>query len=170
MSLSIFSAARQAPHAEALVCDGQRLSFSALAARVQARRGQLERLGVRPLASAPVALVVDGSLSMFEWLYLCLELGVPVLPLHPRLTAPERESLVRASGAACTIDPSQTEPGAETAEAREVFAVPEHQPLAWVPSSGSTGRPKLVELSRRAFRALCAADAQRVPPRSADRA
>jgi len=48
--------------------------------------------------------------------------------------------------------------------------VPDAHPLAWVPSSGSTGQPKLVELSRRAFLALCHADAERVPPRPDDRA
>ncbi|HEY0468965.1 MAG TPA: class I adenylate-forming enzyme family protein [Polyangiaceae bacterium] len=171
MSLSIFAAAREAPHAEALVCDGERLSFSALAQRVRARRAHFEQLGVRPLAARPVALVVDGSLAMFECLYLCLELGVPLLPLHPRLTAPEREYLVGISSAQCTIDPSQTEPVHEAiGQTWNFSAIPEQQTLAWVPSSGSTGRPKLVELSRRAFLALCRADAARVPPQASDRA
>ena len=171
MSLSIISAARHAPHAEALVCDGVRLSFSALAARVRARRGELAALGVEPLDARPVALIVDGSLAMFEFLYLCFELGVPLLPLHPRLTAPEREYLVSSSSAQCTIDPSQTEPVGETpAPAWDFPAVPDERILAWVPSSGSTGRPKLVALSRRAFLALSRADALRVPPQTGDRA
>ncbi len=171
MSLSLFAAARQAPHAEALVCDGQRLSFSALARRVQARRGELEALGVRPHGARPVALLVDGSLSMFECLYLCFELGVPLLPLHPRLTAPEREYLISASSAQLTIDPSQLGALAEEpTKSRDFPAVPDGRALAFVPSSGSTGRPKLVELSRRAFLALARADAERVPPQSDDRA
>jgi O-succinylbenzoic acid--CoA ligase len=49
-------------------------------------------------------------------------------------------------------------------------AIPEQRALALVPSSGSTGTPKLVELSRRAFRALASADAARVPPVPHDRA
>ena len=171
MSLSIFAAARRAPHAEALVCEGQRLSFSALAERVRARLRQLTALGVQPDSERPVALVVDGSLAMFECLYLCFELGVPILPLHPRLTAPEREYLTRKSSAQCSIDPSQTEPvGAAPVNTWNAPQVPESRALAWVPSSGSTGRPKLVELSRRAFLALARADAGRVPPRGEDRA
>lgn len=173
MSLSIVEASRATPHAEALICDGQRSTFSQLAARVQARRGQFEALGVRPLDPRPVALVVDGSLAMFECLYLCLELGVPFMPLNPRLTAPERAHLVSVSDAQCTLDPSALAPvessrGSDSLD-RDFPVVPDTHPLAWVPSSGSTGRPKLVELSRRAFLSLCRADAQRVPPRPDDR-
>ncbi|HET7545101.1 MAG TPA: AMP-binding protein, partial [Polyangiaceae bacterium] len=94
MNLSLLAAARELPQRPALVCDGERLSFAALAERVCARRAELEALGVQSLDTRPVALVVDGSLAMFEYLYLCIELGVPLLPLHPRLTAPEREHLI----------------------------------------------------------------------------
>jgi len=174
MSLSIVEAARAVPHAEALVCDGERSSFSQLAMRVQARRGQFEALGVRPLDPRPVALVVDGSLAMFECLYLCLELGVPFVPLNPRLTVPERAHLVSASAAQCTLDPSALGPVDPTRSSGApnwaLPVVPDAHPLVWVPSSGSTGRPKLVELSRRAFLALCRADAERVPPQPDDRA
>lgn len=171
MSLSIFAAAREMPHVEALVCDGERLTFSVLAQRMQTRVGQLAALGVRPLATRPVALVVDGSLAMFECLYLCFEFGVPVLPLHPRLTAPEREYLVSLGAAESTVDPSQLAAiEARPGNGSDFLPVPEERTLALVPSSGSTGRPKLVELSRRAFLALCRADAERVPPRSDDRA
>ena len=165
MSLSVVDAGRALPHAEALVCDGERSTFSQLALRVQARLAQFEALGVRPLDPRPVALVVDGSLAMFECLYLCLELGVPFVPLNPRLTAPERALLVSVSDARCTIDPRTLgSVDASSSPHWDFPAVPDAHPLAWVPSSGSTGRPKLVELSRRAFLALCHADAERVPP------
>jgi o-succinylbenzoate---CoA ligase len=171
MSLSVFAAAEQAPHAEALVCDGERLTFAALAERVRARRDQFDALGIRPLDEQPIALVVDGSLAMFECLYLCFELGVPLLPLHPRLTQHEREHLIGASGAEILIEPSQLEPVQETGRESWAFpAVPEHRALVFVASSGSTGRPKLVELSRRAFLSLARADAERLPPRLDDRA
>lgn len=171
MSLSIFAAARESPHAEALVCDGERSTFGALAERVRARRAEFDTLGVQPLDRRPVALLVDGSPAMFEYLYLCFELGVPLLPLHPRLTAPEREYLVGESGAQLTVDPSQSGPAVEQEPKGWAWPrVPEGHALALVPSSGSTGGPKLVELSRRAFLALARADAQRVPPRASDRA
>src|SRR6478735_3067157 len=130
MSLSIFAAAQAAPQREGLVCDGARLTFSALAQRVRARSGQFRALGIRPLEPRPVALVVDGSLTMFECLYLCLELGVPILPLHPRLTRPEREQLLSASSAQCTIDPSTLDPVQQTPETGWDWAlVPDEQPL-----------------------------------------
>jgi O-succinylbenzoic acid--CoA ligase len=173
VSLSIVAAGRALPHAEALVVDGERSSFSELAIRVQARRAQLEAFGVRPLDPRPVALLVDASLAMFECLYLCLELGVPFVPLNPRLTAAERAHLVSASNAQCTLDPSALGSvdgsRASGVEPRDFPAVPDDHPLAWVPSSGSTGQPKLVELSRGAFLALCRADAERVPPLPDDR-
>ena len=171
MSLSLFAAAHAAPRVEALVCDGERLTFAALAERVRARRRQFAELGVRPLDARPVALIVDGSLAMFECLYLCLELGVPLLPLHPRLTAPEREYLIELCAAQCVIAPGQIGNTEESpALAWDLPPIPDDQPLVFVPSSGSSGRPKLVELSRRAFLALCRADAERVPPRGDDRA
>jgi len=171
VNLSILAAAREMPQADALICEGQRLSFAALALRVRARRAQFAALGLQPLSARPLALVVDGSLTMFECLYLCFELGVPLLPLHPRLTKPEREQLIGASSAQLLIDPSQLEPAAKHARDAEPFPrAPEERSLAFVPSSGSTGRPKLVDLSRRAFLALARADAERVPRQSDDRA
>jgi o-succinylbenzoate---CoA ligase len=171
MSLSIFAAAQQAPHAEALVCEGERLTFAALAARVHARLRQFDALGIKPRAARPVALVVDGSLAMFECLYLCFELGVPLVPLHPRLTAHEREYLIRASLAEVQIVPGQLPAVGESPLEAGLFPpVPDHHALAFVPSSGSTGRPKLVELTRRAFLALARADAERIPPQIDDRA
>ncbi|HET7541398.1 MAG TPA: AMP-binding protein, partial [Polyangiaceae bacterium] len=79
--------------------------------------------------------------------------------------------LIRLADAQCTIDPSRSEPlAAFPTLARDFPAVPAERALVYVPSSGSTGRPKLVELSRRAWLALCRADAERVPPQPDDRA
>jgi O-succinylbenzoic acid--CoA ligase len=171
VTLSIFAAARAAPHAEALVCDGVRLSFLALAERAAARCLELGALGVTEHGAGPVALLVDGSLPMFEILHALIALGVPVLPIHPRLTVPEREVLLHASGARVLLDPSQagSVPVVPSA-ARDPLPIPAERALALVATSGSTGTPKLVELSRRAFLALAHADAQRIPPRAEDRA
>ena len=171
MTLSIFDAARDAADREALVCDGVRLSFSALAGRVAVRCHELFELARRPLTGEPVALVVDGSLTMFEFLYALFALGIPVLPLHPRLTPPERQFLLTASAAVLLVDPALVEPLTVRAGAWPIAsAVPEQRALALVPSSGSSGAPKLVELSRRAFLALARADAARVPTLPSDRA
>jgi o-succinylbenzoate---CoA ligase len=171
VTLSIFEAARSAPHADALVCDGVRLTFSELAARAFARSAQCARLGARALDQRPVALLVDGSLAMFEYLYLLFALGVPVLPIHPRLTPPERQSLLDLSAAQVVIDPSQADPVVpRLAGAWHAPSIPAQHALVFVASSGSAGAPKLVELSRRAFLALARADALHIAPMAGDRA
>lgn len=165
MTLSIVAAAAISPAREALVVDGERLSFERLAVRVEQRIAALGELG-----DAPVALVVDGSLIMFELLYALIELGVPVLPIHPRLTPPERSHLMTLSGASRLLDPSRLERDLPPSLRVPSKPVPSTRALVLVPSSGSTGTPKLVELSRGAFSALAQADAQRVPPLHGDRA
>ncbi|HEY5373645.1 MAG TPA: AMP-binding protein [Polyangiaceae bacterium] len=171
MTLSIFEAARDAPQAEALFCDGVRLSFLALAQRAAARCAELSALGITEHDSRPVALLVDGSLPMFELLYALFTLGVPVLPIHPRLTQPEREVLLKASRARALIDPGQTSPARVAGAALWAHVpIPAERALVFVATSGSTGTPKLVQLSQRAFLSLARADAQRIPARSEDRA
>jgi len=171
VTLSVFEAARDAPHAEALLCDGVRLSFLALAERTEARCVELSRLGITEHNARPAALLVDGSLPMFEILHALLALGVPVLPIHPRLTLPEREVLLHASGARALLDPGQLGPVPVARSAlRDALPIPAERALALVATSGSTGTPKLVELSRRAFLALAYADAHRIPARADDRA
>ncbi|HEY4105655.1 MAG TPA: AMP-binding protein [Polyangiaceae bacterium] len=172
---SIFDAARDAAEREALVCDDARLSFAALGRRVAVRLSQLRQLGLEPAQTRPAALIADNSLPMFEVLYALLELGVPLLPLHPRLTSHERGTLMNRSHALTLIDPRALEPIVATGAERTPIpvssaAVSGEHPLAIVPSSGSSGQPKLVELSRRAFFELARGDAERVPPAASDRA
>ena len=169
MTLSVFDAARAAPLAEALVCDGERVTFQVLAARVRARCAALAALGLAA-SERPVALLIDGSLPMFELLHALIALGIPVLPIHPRLTAPEREHLLRLSGAQTLLDPSQAGAARPAQVEWRPAPVPDERALALVPTSGSTGAPKLTLLSRRAFAALAHADAQRVAPLPEDRA
>jgi O-succinylbenzoic acid--CoA ligase len=108
---------------------------------------------------------------MFEFLHALFALGVPVLPIHPRLTPPERDVLLFTSSAQTLIDPSRSQPArTRNANSWDFPDPPEEQPLVFVATSGSSGSPKLVLLSRRAFRALARADAQRVPAQPSDRA
>lgn len=170
--LSVFTAAADSPHAEALLCEGQRLSFSALAERCLARSAELLALGISSHDASPVALIVDNSLAMFEYLYLLLAWGVPVLPVHPRLTTPERQQLLTLASAQVLIDPQDSAPAVprSTRSERLVGAIPDARALTLVASSGSSGIPKLIELSRGAFLALARADAERVPGAASDRA
>ncbi|MEP7053049.1 MAG: class I adenylate-forming enzyme family protein [Pseudomonadota bacterium] len=168
VTLSISQAGRAAPRLEALACEGERLTFGALAARVEYRISALAAFAV--CSERPVALLVDGSVHMFELLYALIELGIPLLPIHPRLTAKERAHLLELSDAQTLLDPAQIEPARAAHGAWQPAQIPDERALAFVPTSGSSGTPKLTLLSRRAFLALADADAERVPPRSEDRA
>jgi O-succinylbenzoic acid--CoA ligase len=91
--LSIFAAARDAPDAIGLYAEDRRYSFAALAELTRARMDVLARE-----ARAPFALVAANDVETIVTLYALLELRVPALLLHPRLTAAERAAHVAAAG------------------------------------------------------------------------
>jgi O-succinylbenzoic acid--CoA ligase len=99
-ALSIFAAARQAGDALALRVDGLAYTFADLARLTQRRLHSLE--GEAP-GGSPCALIGSNTLDTLLTLYALLELHVPALMLHPRLTAvelaTERESCARAAAA-----------------------------------------------------------------------
>ncbi|HEY2409335.1 MAG TPA: AMP-binding protein [Polyangiaceae bacterium] len=169
MTFSVFEAAAEHPHAEALVLGEQRFTFEALAERVAARVIEFQALGIDANDAAPVALVCDLSLSCFEWLYALLALGVPILPLHPRLTAPERQRLIEQARVRVVLDPTPQRAAAHKS-ARRFPVVADDALLACVPSSGTSGSPKLVRLTRGAFLASARADAKNIGQLSSDRA
>jgi O-succinylbenzoic acid--CoA ligase len=157
-TLSIFDAAREAPHAPALL-EGERVwSFAELAARAEPHSRALER-------TAPPALLLTprADIPSLLWLYAAFASATPVLTLHTRATALETSQLSALVGAvtpaASWLDsthdgassPSCALPGAEPHDAES--------PLVWIPTSGSTGEPRLVELSRRAVVASARASA-----------
>ncbi|MGE5161527.1 MAG: AMP-binding protein [Betaproteobacteria bacterium] len=85
--LSITAAARDAPDAVALHVGRERYTFAQLADLVQARRADL---GPELVPGRPVPLVARNTLERVIALYTLLEARVPVLLLHPKLTAAER--------------------------------------------------------------------------------
>ena len=98
-ALSILAAAREAGGATALEAGAQRYSFADLARLTEQRLATLAPL-VRPGSAHPV--VGSNTLDTLLTLYALLELGVPALLLHPRLTTSEqdseREATARAAG------------------------------------------------------------------------
>jgi O-succinylbenzoic acid--CoA ligase len=172
VTFSVFDVARARPDDEALVVGGQRFTYAALAARVALRARMLQEQGT-VASGAPVGLVCDQSLSCFEWLYALLALGVPLLPLHPRLTAFERELLSKRAGAALTLDARLSElvaPPASGAPFEPAPAPVATRVLGCVPSSGTSGQAKLVRLSRGAFYASARADSAHLGALPGDRA
>ncbi len=161
MSLSVFAAAADSPERVALVTDHQTLTFTDLAERVRPVVGWLRSCGLA--GDAPVALLAHNDLATIETLHALIALGTPVLLLHPRLTAAERDAVVAAVAPAGVVDRAEiVVDRAETAADRAPDPAPppdDERPLAIVQTSGTSGRPKGVVLSRRAFAASARASA-----------
>jgi O-succinylbenzoic acid--CoA ligase len=132
--LSITAAAREAGSRTALCVGAQRYTFAELAARAQAFREQLA-----PDPPRPYALVGANTLDTAVTLYALLEARVPVLMLHPKLTAAERHAEIEAAARAADALPA----GA----------------AAILYTSGTTGRARGAVLTRAAFVASAHANA-----------
>ncbi len=147
-SFSVVKAASEAENRTALIIDGQAISFGELAGRVRETQVALADLpveGARPLVCQPYLP------SLLE-LYACLESGIPVALLSPKLT-PARETALRR--AISTFRPSIHGDAASA--------------MAIVITTGSSGEPTGVELSRGAFAAAAEASGARLGWREDDR-
>jgi o-succinylbenzoate---CoA ligase len=164
-TLSVLAAAHEAPERIAISHGREHVRFTELADRVRARMRALDPL--RELAarsSSLVALRADERLATLETLLALLELGVPFLPLHQRLTGPERDALLAVLPVSCMVEVGEgsalelrPRPFAESAHATALLsAAPQ---LAALATSGSTGAPRVALLSRQAFVAAAQASA-----------
>lgn len=164
MTFSIFDAARD--HPAGLALDGAcgPVTFDALATAVDAA---LPSLRAKNPEGRPLAFVATPDLPAVTLLHAALELGWPVVPLHPRSPPTDRESLVQATGSVF-IEPSALDAGAPTPRPPRV---PEDdRPLAFLRTSGGEGkRPKIAVLSRAALAAAAVASAARLGWRDDDR-
>jgi O-succinylbenzoic acid--CoA ligase len=94
----IFSlAARKHPDAEALVGDGQRLTYSELAEAAGAVAARLRELGVRP--GMRVAMYLANRIEFITVYLGILRLGAVAVPMDVRLKGPEIAHVVNHSGA-----------------------------------------------------------------------
>jgi O-succinylbenzoic acid--CoA ligase len=134
--LSIRAASDEAGDAIALSCGGRAYSFAALAARVEDAMRGFDRARVD---GRPYPLVATGELATVVMLLALLELRVPALLLHPRLTATEREALLDDAARAGSV----THPDA----------------AAIIHTSGTTGTPRGAVLTRAALVASAASSA-----------
>jgi len=126
-ALSIRAAARDAGDTVGLDWDGRRYTFAELARLTGQRLGEVER---QARGGAPVPLLGTNTLDALLTLYALLELRLPALLLHPRLTEAER--------------------AAERAATAQAAALPAGA-AAVLYTSGTTGRARGAVLTRAAL-------------------
>lgn len=166
---SFEAAARDSAERPALVTATEVLTYGDLGRRA---RGLVDHLDGMGLAGRPVALVPTLRPETVVAIYALLELGSPIVLLHPRLTSGERAALVSTAGAALVLDETWTDRDLPEATPRAAAAPRIHDeeaPMAILFTSGSSGSPKGVVLSRRAFGAAAAASAANLDWRADDR-
>lgn len=135
-ALSIFAAARDASDAVALRIGDRQFTFAELAQRTDERMSSLR---ADAQVSMPFPVTATSTLETLVTLYALLQMRVPALLLHPRLTVSERESVVQAATRAGT---------AMHADAATVIY-----------TSGTTGHPRGAVLTRSALIASARASA-----------
>jgi o-succinylbenzoate---CoA ligase len=158
MSLSVFAAAEDSPQRDALVVEGQTTSFAELADRTRAAVGWLRRRGLDH--ARLVALDATPTPDTLAMIHALMALGVPALPLHPRLTPGERQVALDDAAPDGVVEHDWHRSADARAHGPDPAPPPDDErTLAVVHTSGSTGRPRGVVLSRRAFAASAAASA-----------
>ena len=88
--------ARVRPDGEALIYEGNRITWRELATRVEEVAGGLRALGVGP--DSIVALVMKNSSAFIELFYAVSHLGAVLLPINFRLSAPELDYIATHAG------------------------------------------------------------------------
>ncbi|MBN1609735.1 MAG: AMP-binding protein [Polyangiaceae bacterium] len=172
MSLCVFAAAREAPDEAALVLGSRVRTWAELADQAAWALGWLEARGLTPGMSEPpvVALEASNTESSLVMLYALISAGIPVLPLHPRLSDVERETQRRLARATLLIDECWRDALPRDVRVSVTTAIDaDERLLAVVFTSGTSGSPKGVALSRRAFLASARASAHNLGWHAGDR-
>ncbi|MEO3763823.1 amino acid adenylation domain-containing protein [Streptomyces sp. B5E4] len=158
------------PHAEAVYCRGETLTYAQLDASANQLARRLKRLGVG--RDVRVGICLERSLDMVVAVLAVLKAGGAYVPIDPELPRDRIAFVIEDAGLPVLITqrsvvPALPESGAVTlcldelrdeiaAEPAEVLGEPvAGADLAYVIyTSGSTGRPKGVQLPHRALRNL----------------
>ena len=126
------------PHAEALVCAGERLSYAALSERAARVSAGLAERGIG--RGDRVGMLLGNRVEFAATLLGILRLGAIAVPIGTRLQKPEIEFILgQCSARALVHESSQVESGAEPPP---VAGVNEEDTAIILYTSGTTGRPK----------------------------
>ncbi len=159
---SLERAALDAADRVALVTEGRSITYGELAKRCAAIADDIERRRGEGRGPVAVGAVNHGNTALV--LLSLIDRGIPIVPLHPRLTEREADALVRDARCSLVIDrelaSSLVALGPSVDRSRSRPALDPEAPLAILYTSGTTGNPKGAVLSRRAFAASAAASAE----------
>jgi O-succinylbenzoic acid--CoA ligase len=158
--------ASQRPDAPALFTPRGTTSYRALSKVVREGMALLEQRPEGP--EAPMALLALPEVGQIALALSAMALGAPLVPVHPRLTPPERAELLHHAGVEGLFEADWR--GAVKQHGLSSRGVPEddERVMAMLQTSGTAGRPKLACLPRRAFAASARASAERLGWRDDD--
>lgn len=167
-SFSVRAAARDHGGADALIDEGRAISWRALAEDVDARIAALEASGVEAEDPAVrVAVIGAPTRERIADVLAALELGVPLVMVHPRWADAERAAVIASTSARPMPAPLEPQPASQPPPPRA--PIDPARTLAVLHTSGTSGTPKGALLSRRAFLASARASAANLPLGPADR-
>jgi O-succinylbenzoic acid--CoA ligase len=174
MSLSLLEAARQAPQRPAVILHSRVIDYAGLAERMLVAVAWLRRQGApfNGVSNGSAALVASADVDTLAMMHALTALGVPFIPLHPRLTPQERRDVIEQTAPAVVVDTrwSDAAHALAPADPDSVVDVPDDErPLAILHTSGTSGRPKGVVLPRRAFLAAARGSEENLGWRPDDR-
>jgi o-succinylbenzoate---CoA ligase len=136
--------AQSCPERTALIADGAEVTYAELEAEANWIARRLAAHGVRRGSTA--ALTMHPRREQVVLAHALMKVGAALLPLSPRLTEAERESIVAAVEPMVDLD----DPGLLTQTEADLPMLGEHDTddvCAYVLSSGSTGAPKPIGLT-----------------------
>ena len=133
-------AAGRRPERIAVADATEEVSYRELLLRAVRAAGALHMRGVR--RGEPVALMLEPGLPFVEALHGCLLLGVPAVPIDPRLATRERDAILRE------VEVRVERPMRGDTGVFQLPDPPEREEVALVMhTSGTTGRPRPVAIT-----------------------